>query len=300
MAAPIGVSIGDAILCTQIFYNLCKTYRDFSSDHEGLKDQLLTRDLELKRLNELLTTGSCEPLSEAQNRNRLESCNVLQSNVRNILDKYDPSQQISSKRKPIIMKARQMNVALSRKVIENTSPRQLFTPPPDHQPIQFIDALDRNVYVSLTWVSTWEGFHDHLKLYDELAKTIIPSEQWNATIKPGMVISMTMLVHVPSGVYEEGQRCPFCQSWGRRYSKKGRNICFGCRKWFPVAPVQFIQIGIIMDTVKFSVVENEFERSPSIPCWSAPKDNNHFLEIRALRRFNLIFYANTLIRGEKT
>lgn len=160
------------------------------------------------------------------------------------------------------------------------------------------------------------------EIYDEQNKLALSSEQWNTVIKPGMVISMTMLLHVPSKEHQEGERCPFCQSWCVRFNNKGRNIwlviaflivvtsmlirlrlnlsdlsipasSFECMRWFPVSPVQFIQIGVIKNTVKMRVVKKNLGKGLSIP-WCTLGDND-LHDIKALRRFNLIFNMNTLM-----
>jgi hypothetical protein len=65
-------------------------------------------------------------------------------------------------------------------------------------------------------------------------------------------------------------------------------------KWFPVAPVQFVQIGVIQNTVQMWVVKNNFGTNLNIP-WTTSGDINDLHDIKALRRFNLIFNMNTFM-----
>lgn len=109
MALP--VSIGDAILCTQLLYTFYKDYREFPSSHNRLHTRLKTADIKLKDLTKFITEDSHAeptlifgPLTE--NQDSLLKCTALYDNIRAVLDKYDPSQETSSKSKPVITKAK--------------------------------------------------------------------------------------------------------------------------------------------------------------------------------------------------
>lgn len=109
MALP--VSIGDAILCTQLLINFYKDYRGFPSSHNSLCNRLRTADITLKSLTESITAedSHTEPTLAGpitQDQASLIRCKSLYDNIRVLLDKYDPSQETSSKSKPVITKAK--------------------------------------------------------------------------------------------------------------------------------------------------------------------------------------------------
>ncbi|KAH8145020.1 uncharacterized protein LAJ45_10930 [Morchella importuna] len=274
MALP--VSIGDAILCTQLLINFYKDYRGFPSSHNSLCNRLRTADITLKSLTESITAedSHTEPTLAGpitQDQASLIRCKSLYDNIRVLLDKYDPSQETSSKSKPVITKAKwaackqrsikalldelenemgplekqknlsnaQLNQETNAIVRRNMDGNTIFRDPSarnlDFEGVIFTDALDRRMALPFEYCATWEQFYGHLKLsflslpgerwvndgrfeiYDEQNKLALSSEQWNTAIKPGMVISMTMLLHVPSKEHQEGERCPFCQSCGYIY-----------------------------------------------------------------------------------
>ncbi|KAI5839119.1 hypothetical protein DFP73DRAFT_221937 [Morchella snyderi] len=121
---------------------------------------------------------------------------------------------------------RENNVIL--KQVENGMKHMGFSP--DHEPIRFIDALNGQRLLPWEYCKTWEDFRSLVQMgfkesagksfvergeYDiinEESGALLKMEEWGNIIKPGILLSMAIVIRKQMEKGKNDHRCPGCQT----------------------------------------------------------------------------------------
>ncbi|KAH0608790.1 uncharacterized protein H6S33_001018 [Morchella sextelata] len=257
-----GVSIGDVLLITKIGFKLWvnvsgakKEREDLTADlmklkaREQLSEALATLNV-LEQLNRKLVKGRSFRRAAWEVRGR-ERFQEYRSKLERGLATIDML-FLSGSMKMVTDEVRETNVVLKR--VENGMKYVGFSP--DHDPIRFIDALNGQRLLPWELCLKWEDFRSLIQMsfkesagksfvergeYDivnEESGALMRMEDWRNNIRPGILLSMAIVVRKKIEKGENDYRCPACKteytgSVGTGYQLERVN-CTYCKRWFQI------------------------------------------------------------------